>query len=262
MPWFDQHAGDDPRAFLQRLDELIAEAGVLDALALCAGPAGLRRFVVRAELREGRVRVVGLDAPRLARGGGPPSAFEAGASRLEAALTELRRRLPRHQAFSQVTVGFVRDSGDGAQPEVSFRFDDDGLGFGVEQLRQPVGECAPMEDPAYVRALADWASRIDEVRGNWQIARGDWMFEAGRLDDGERASIATALGTWHPTQRRFSWLLATPAGEEGPFVEPDVFVDLAGATELACFAAARLGAAGVFQGTSEQGQQFFAALRE
>ncbi|MBM4393630.1 MAG: hypothetical protein FJ090_21095, partial [Deltaproteobacteria bacterium] len=65
MAWFDQHAGDDPRAFLQHLDELIAEAGVLDALALCAGPVGLRRFVVRAELREGRVRVVGLDAPCL-----------------------------------------------------------------------------------------------------------------------------------------------------------------------------------------------------
>ncbi|MBM4393431.1 MAG: hypothetical protein FJ090_20095, partial [Deltaproteobacteria bacterium] len=244
------------------LDELIAEAGVLDALALCAGPVGLRRFVVRAELREGRVRVVGLDAPCLARGGGPPSAFEAGASRLETALTELRRRLPRHQAFGRVAVGFVRDTGEGSQPELFFRFDDDGVGFGVHRLREPAGDCAPLEDPAYLRALADWASRLEEVRGNWQIARGDWMFESGRLDDGERAAAATAIGTWHPTQGRFSWLLVTPAGEEGPFVEPDVFVDLAGATELACFAAARLGAAGVFQGTSEQGQQFFAALRE
>lgn len=262
MAWFDQHAGDDPRAFLQHLDELIAEAGVLDALALCAGPVGLRRFVVRAELREGRVRVVGLDAPCLARGGGPPSAFEAGASRLETALTELRRRLPRHQAFGRVAVGFVRDTGEGSQPELFFRFDDDGVGFGVHRLREPAGDCAPLEDPAYLRALADWASRLEEVRGNWQIARGDWMFESGRLDDGERAAAATAIGTWHPTQGRFSWLLVTPAGEEGPFVEPDVFVDLAGATELACFAAARLGAAGVFQGTSEQGQQFFAALRE
>jgi hypothetical protein len=70
-----------------------------------------------------------------------------------------------------------------------------------------------------------------------------------------------ALGTWHAGQARFSWLLTDPAGEEAPFVEPDVWVDLSGATELACFAACRLGCTGVFQGELETGQQFFAGLR-
>lgn len=259
MAWFDTHAGTDPRAFVEALDAAVGEAGLVDALAACAGPVGLRRFVVRAELREGRVRVVGIDAPRLPRGGGPPSQLDANVGALEAALTRLRAGLPGGANFDRVAIGLVRDA-DGP-PEVSLRFDADGDGFGVSRLRQPVGPCAPMEDPDYLRALASWTARVDEVRRGWRVARGDWALDAGQLDDGERRVPAVALGTWHPGQRRFSWMLAEPAGEEAPFVEPDLAVDLAGATELACFAAARLGAVGVFQGLTEQGQQFFAAVR-
>ncbi len=259
MAWFDTHAGSDPHGFLASLDASVEASGLRDALTACAGPVGLRRFVVRAEQRDGRVRVVGIDAPRLPQGGGPPSHLDQHATALEAALSRLRHALPAPATFQRVAIGLVRDAE--GEPEVSLRFDQDGDGFGVSGLRLPSGPCAPMEDPAYLKSLASWTARVDEVRRAWRVARGDWAFENGQLDDGERHVSAVAIGTWHAGQARFSWMLAEPAGEEGPFVEPDVFVDLAGATELACFAAARLGLVGVFQGMSEQGQQFFAGVR-
>jgi predicted nicotinamide N-methyase len=70
-----------------------------------------------------------------------------------------------------------------------------------------------------------------------------------------------AMASWHAGQRRFEWLLDSPAGEEAPFVEPSFFLDLASAIELVCFAAVRIGAAGVVQGTLETGVTVFLATR-
>lgn len=261
MAWFDRHAGDDPASFAADLDQQVASAGVLQAITACAGPIGLRRFVVRAEAKLGRVKVVDLDAPRLSKGGGPPAtaAFDGGLGMLQSALGNLWQRLPERARFTDVAVGFVRSTQE--PPSISFRFDEDAIGFTATKLPEPTGACAPLEDPTYLKALATWSARVDEVRGYWRVARGPWMFEAGRVDDGERMMVATALGTWHEGQQRFSWLLETPAGEEGPFVEPEVLTDLGGATELAAFAAARIGCVGIFSGSLETGQQFFAGIR-
>lgn len=261
MAWFDRHAGGDIATFAEVLDTCVAESGVVGAISACAGAVGLRRFVVRVEVVAGRVKLVDLDAPRLTRGGGPPPSgmFDAGLGELQLALGRLWKSLPETARFSSAAVGFVRSAGE--EPVISFRFDEDVVGFTASKLPEPKGACAPLEDPAYVKALASWTTRVDEVRGYWRVARGPWMFESSRIDDGERMMHATALGTWHTAQQRFTWLLETPAGEETPFVEPDVATDLGGAMELAAFAAARIGCIGVFSGSLENGQQFFAGIR-
>lgn len=261
MAWFDRHAGGEIATFAEELDSCVAESGVVEAISACAGPVGLRRFVVRFEVKEGRAKLVDLDAPRLPRGGGPPPAamFDGGLGALQLSVGRIWKNLREAARFSNVAIGFVRSTGE--EPVISFRFEEDGAGFTAAKLPEPKGACAPLEDPAYVKALAAWTTRVDEVRGYWRVARGPWMFESSRIDDGERMMHATALGTWHTAQQRFTWLLETPAGEETPFVEPDVATDLGGAMELAAFAAARIGCIGVFSGGLENGQQFFAGIR-
>ncbi len=261
MSWFDRHVGDDPEAFVERLNAVAEAAGVEAAFVAAAGPIGLRRFVVRGEVREGRVRVVGVEGPHLPKGGGPPnpSAWAAGVGVVESALTRFRRGLPPGAAFSQVAVGFLRHADD--RVTVGFRFDDEAPELRASDIHVPEGDSSPSEDPTYLRALGAWSVRVDEVRGRYGVARGDWTLSAGILDDGTRRTAATALATWHAGQRRFSWSLEDPVGEEAPFVEPEFVVDLAGAVEIVCFATARIGGVGVFQGTLPTGVTVFVALR-
>ncbi len=261
MSWFDRHAGDDPEALYERLREAVAASGLEDALAAASGLTGHRRYVLRAEVREGRIRVVSVEGPTLPRGGGPPAAtaWAANSSVVDAALNRLRRLLPRGVDVAAVAVGVVRHA-EGPLG-LSVRFDEDAPALSVGQLPTPTGDPSPTEDPAWLRVLAAWSTRIDEMRSRFVVAKGDWTLSAGRLDDGERRVTATALGSWHGGQRRFEWLLASPAGDEAPLVEPALIVDLAGAIELVCFAAAKLGATGVFQGTLPTGDLVFLAVR-
>ena len=261
MSWFDRHAGDDPEAFVERLCAVAEAAGVEAAVLAAAGPIGLRRFVVRAEVREGRVRVVGVEGPPLPKGGGPPnpSAWAAGVGVVESSLARFRRGLPRGSEFSEVAVGCLRHA-DG-RVTLGFRFDEEAPALRAAELDAPDGESSPSEDPAYLRALAAWSVRVDEVRGRYGVARGDWTLSAGMLDDGTRRTAATPIATWHAGQRRFEWCLEDPVGEEAPFVEPEFIVDLAGAVEIVCFATARMGGVGVFQGTLPTGVTVFVALR-
>ena len=261
MNWFDRHAGEDAGAFYERLSAAVANSGLQEALASAVGPVGLRRFVVRAEVRGSSPRIVAVDGPVLPRGGGPPSpaAWVAGSPAVEAALLRLRSAFGPAAPFAEVAIGYVRH-GNG-ESDLSLRFDEDVAGFRASTLETPTGQPAVTEDPAYVRAAAQWAARIDEMRGRFTLARGAWTLAEGRLDDGERRVTATAIATWHPMQRRFDWLLTEPAGEEAPFVEPEFTVDLAGAMELVCFAALRVGATGVFQGSLPTGMLAFIGVR-
>ena len=261
MSWFNRHAGEDPAAFFERLNVALGASGVSEALEVSCGPFGLRRFVLRGEVREGRVRLGNVDSVPLPKGGGPPAAaaWAAGASGLEGALTRFRRSLPPQAQFAELAVGVVR----GALPPLalSVRFDEDVSSLRPTDLALPVGDAHPIEDPAYIRALAGWAPRLDAMRGSYSVARGEWSLTDGRLDDGERRVPAVAIASWHPSQRQFEWLLDSPAGEEAPFVEPIFALDLAGAMELVCFAALRMGAAGVVQGTLETGVVVYLATR-
>lgn len=261
MSWFDRHAGEDARAFYDRLAQAVEASGLPAAISAASGTIGLRRYVVRAEVREGRVRVLAIDGPILPKGGGPPSAtaWATNVGLVEAALARLRRLLPRGVEFGELALGVLRSTE--GPPELSFRFDEDAPGLRAADLPFPTGPAAPVEDPAYLRALAAWSSRIDEVRSRFAVARGRWSLSEGRLDEGERRVPAFALASWHAGQRRLSWLLPEPAGEEAPLVEPELTVDLAGAIEVVCFAAARLGADQIFQGTLENGTTVFIGLR-
>ncbi len=261
MSWFGRHAGDNPELLYERLRDAVAASGLEDALTAASGLTGHRRYVLRAEVREGRMRVVNVEGPPLLRGGGPPSAtaWAANSSVVDAALNRLRRLLPRGVDVAAVAIGVVRH-GEGPV-ELSLRFDEDAAGLSVGQLPTPTGDPSPTEDPAWLRVLAAWSTRIDEMRSRFVVAKGDWTLNAGRLDDGERRLTATALGSWHAGQRRFEWLVTSPVGDEAPLVEPELTVDLAGAIELVCFAAAKLGATGVFQGTLPTGEIAFLAVR-
>lgn len=261
MTWFDHHAGADPAAFYARLAAAVASSGIQAAVDTASGAVGLRRFVVRAEVHDGRVRLVQVDGPPLPRGGGPPSAAAWAANQgvVEAALARLRRTLPREVDFTELALGVVRHAT--GPVELSFRFDGDAAGFGPGNLPMPVGPPAPIEDPAWLRSQAAWAARVDELRARFAVARGDWALVGGLLDDGQRRVAATPLASWHAGQRRFEWLVAEPVGEEAPLVEPELTVDLAGAIDLVCYAAARIGAAGVFQGALPTGVVVFLATR-
>jgi hypothetical protein len=261
MSWFDRLAGDDAAAFFRRLTTALDVAGVPVAVEAACGPFGLRRFVVRADVREGRVRLGPVESLPLPKGGGPPSAnaWAAGVPALEAALTKFRRSLPPSAAFTEVALGVVR--GADTPLDLSFRFDEDATGLRPTELPVPAGDGHPTDDPAYLRALAGWAPRIDGMRASFSLTRGEWSLAEGRFSDGERRVPAMAMASWHPGQRRFEWLLDSPAGEEAPFVEPSFFLDLASAIELVCFAAVRIGAAGVVQGTLETGVTVFLATR-
>lgn len=271
MTWFDRNRGElSTEEAWQRLGAVVEQAGMSRALHVAAGLHGLRRFVVRFELRAGRPRVTGLESEPLPKGGGPPTpaAFDAGVSGVEAALARLHRGLPAPYTFDRGAVGVLR--GDDAVLSLAFRFDEDADTYRLAELPLPTGAAYPLEDPAYAKALAAWEARIAPVRARWLVPGREegWSLEGGRLDlrgpAGTRRIAAEPIASYWPRGNRFEWLLEKPAGEEAPFVEPVLTLELGAAMELAVFAAARLGRVGIFQGTleGEREEQLFAGLKE
>lgn len=271
MSWFDRNRGElPPEEAWRRLGEVVEQAKVAPALHVAAGVHGLRRFLVRFEVRGGRARVTGLDAEPLPKGGGPPNpaAFAANVGAVEAALSQLFRRFPKPFLFERGVVGVLR-GGDG-EIGLSFRFDEDADGYTLAELPIPTGEGNPVEDPRYVKALSAWEGRIAPVRARWLVpGREDtWSYDAGRLTisgpAGNRVLGADPIAMYWPRGNRFEWLVEAPVGEEAPFVEPVLNVETSAAMELAVFAAARLKRVGVFQAEieGERGEILFAALRE
>ncbi len=271
MSWFDRSRGElSTEDAWRRLGDVVEQARVGAALHVASGPYGLRRYLVRFELRGGRPRVTGLESEPLPKGGGPPtpSAFDAHVGAVEAALGQLHRRLPSPFTFERGVVGVVR--GEDGEVVLSFRFDEDGDTFRLAELPMPTGATYPVEDPRYVKALAAWESRIAPVRARWVVpGREDtWSFEGGKLTivgpAGVRVLAADLLAIYWPRGARFEWLVAEPVGDEPPFVEPVLTLEAGAAMELAVFAAARLRRTGVFQATieGERGEILFAALNE
>lgn len=262
MSWFDRYADDDVEGALLRLDALLARSGLVDALTAASGPHGLRRFLVRVELRAGRMRVTALESTPLPAGGGAPApaTFDAHARALEAAVLKLRASLPEAHRFTHAALGFVRD-GDG-QAHVTAHFDEDADALALSELATPGGEPWPPEDPAYQRALAAWDSRMATVRTAWELAPAGeaWSVENGRLlRPGNAPAPVVPLATLDG--EAFRWLLEQPAGDEAPLTTPELIAPLATAAGMVLLAAARLGCRGVFQGTLDGGALFFAGIR-
>ncbi|MFZ5480683.1 MAG: hypothetical protein ACOZNI_28230 [Myxococcota bacterium] len=267
MSWFDRLRGElDADEAARRLQAAVDRSKIAAALAAASGPRGLRRYVVRFEVKAGRPRVVGLDTEPLPKGGGPPTpaAFDLGVAAVEAALQTLRVHMPPPFAWSLGAVGVVRD-GDG-DLRLAFRFDEDAAGFGVADLPLPAGPPDPMEDPAYLRALAAWEGRLAGVRARWvrPSAGEDWSIEGGALKlaspEGLRVLAVEPLATY--ADGTFTWLVDAPVADEAPFCEPELAMDVARAMELAVFAAARRGHAGLFSGELEEGGTLFAAVKQ
>ncbi len=263
MAWFDRCRGElDAGAAAQRLSEAVNAAGVTAALATACGPVGLRRFVVRFDQKGGRLRVTGLESERLVGGGGPPSAasFDAAAGTIEVSLTMLRRTLAPPFVFSRGALGVLRDE-DG-ELDITFRFDEDGDTFSLRNLSMPAGDAAPIEHPDYLRALQFWEGRIAPVRARWIVPRVDhWEWSDGWLQLGEERFRVDPIATFHPGQARFEWMVETPVGDEAPFVEPELTVEMSAAMELAVFAAAKMGCVGIVQGTIDNGMIWFGGVR-
>jgi hypothetical protein len=261
MAWFDRQLGDGAvDAAMAALDAAVERAGLLAALEAASGPYGLRRFVVRFEVRGVGVKLLGVETAELPRGGGPPAWFDAHARAVEQALVALRRGLPSPWAFREGAVGFVR--GNDPSRSLVLRFDEDAAAFGLAELPTPSGEPWPPEDPAYVRALAAWDGRIAPVRAAWAVADADedWSIAEGRLErPGRPPARVVVLAVLDGDA--FTWSLDEPAGEESPFCEPDMMLPYATAIELAMFAAARLGCVGGFQGVATSGALVLAGVR-
>ncbi|MDP2315594.1 MAG: hypothetical protein Q8P41_22030 [Pseudomonadota bacterium] len=271
MSWFDRNRGDEPAdEAWARLGSVVEQAHIAPAIHAASGLSGLRRYVLRFQLRGVRVRVTGVESEPLPKGGGPPEpgAFAANVGAVEAALGVLARRFPRPFTFERGAIGVVR----GGDPEIglSFRFDEDADAFTLAELDHPAGEPNPTEDPRYAKALSAWESRIAPVRARWLVpGREDtWTLDGVRLTitgpAGNRVLGADPIARFWPKGNRFEWLVETPVGEEPPFVEPILTVTMGGAMELAVFAAVRMKRVGVFQAemADERGEILFAALRE
>lgn len=264
MSWFDRHRGDaDPEATARRLRAATQAAGLGAAVQAACGRRGLRRFVLRFEARERRVRLTGTEAEPLALGGGPPPAdrLAAATGELERALAAFRAGLPPGWTFNRGALGVTRD-GRG-RTELALRLDEDADTFGLDALEVPEGPGHPLEDPAWLRVLSTWEGRVAAVRARWRTPGGlDWRLAEGRLRIGSAESVSAGpLALWQPGAERFEWLLDAPVGDEAPLVEPVVQCDLAEAMELCAYATARRGGTGVFQGELPDGRALFAELR-
>ena len=252
MSWFDRCRGEESAEEAQgRLAHLLETSGVDGVLARACGRRGLRRFVLRFEVRGGRIRFDPPDAAVLAEGGGPPPAFDPSA--LEAALLRMRGRLRRPWGFDRGALGVVRD-GDG-RLDLRVRFDEDATELPLTALRMPTGEPHPLEAPGYVRAVQDWSARMSAL--TWMAPTADWGWGDTLVVDG--APVAAALiAVWH--NGHFDWMLDEPAGEEAPLCEPSLDVSLAESAELVALAAARLGCRAVFRGQSDRGETVFGGV--
>lgn len=262
MPWFDRLNTEDPQKSAGLLDKAVAKSGIPQVLEAACGRFGKRRFVVRFDGRAGNtMRVVGMESERLPGGGGPPppAAFDANVRKLEGALATLRRTMPAPFTFSAGAVG-VRRATQG-EPVLSFRFDEDAATFALKDLSVPEGAGSLVEDPAYLRAIAAWEGRIAPIRANWVVAHEAWSFAEGRIHTQDRVYEGTPLASWEPTSGTLAWALEKPAGDESPFVEREVLVELSGAMELAAFAAARMKLDSLFQGAADDGRTWFLGIR-
>lgn len=254
----------DAEAAWRTLNGAIERAGIAAAVQDACGRYGLRRFVLRFEHRAGRVRLVGLLAEPLQKGGGPPSgaSYDAAAPAIEMALAMLPRLLPPAFRFQRGALGVVRDA-EGSL-DLRFRFDEEADTLLPGTLRLPTGAAHPVEDPAWLKAAAAWDTRAAGVRARWEVAvPGEaWSFRNARLErPGRDPRRGEVIARYRERADRFEWLLAEPAGEEAPLVEPVLSLTLGEVTELVAIAAARRGCVGVFQGEDEAGDLILVGLK-
>lgn len=269
MGWFDRSRGNqDAAQAFALLANVVREVRAVEIIGRSCGRYGLRRFLLRFELKSGRMRITGLETERLRNGGPPdPVAFDAAATSIERMLGDLRQRLPANFQFQRGALGVLRD--ESGPVSLFFRFNEDADSYGLLELRLPKGTGSPVEDVAYLNVLERWAARINPVRARWLgcAAHERWAMEQGRLKLGahlERTFPAEPVATWVPHTGDFSWMVANPVGDEPPFVQAEMILEMGAALELVAFAAARMGGTGVFQGTLEKpaGMQIFIALKD
>ncbi len=269
MAWFDRYRGDmEPRAAFDALMLAWGRTELPEVLHRLCGPPGLRRFVLRFQDTPRGLRVTGLESEGVKGGGGPPPPQTASAvlPEVERGLLGLRNALPSPFRFERGAIGVIRDAT--GPLDITIRLDEDGDAFRLAILRAPKGPGVPVDDPGYLRALTAWSEQANKVRGGWKICRAGQTFqiEGHRLtiftgDDSE-SLVVTLLGTWDGRHDRFTWLVDKPVSGEAPFVEPELTIALGQVTELVAFAAAKLGALGVFQGDTEDAAiTVFAAIR-
>lgn len=259
MSWFErQRNGREPQETYQALAEAVRSVKATAIVDRACGKFGLRRFLLRFERRGSKVRLAGLETERL-KNGGPPdaAAFDAHAGALERMLEELSYRLPHGFSFERGALLVIRD--ENAVPRLSFRFDEDADIARLSSLREPMGSGIPTEDLFYQKALEAHAAGVEKVRSNWITAQPSevWSLEGGRLKVSvpgslERSWRAEAMATWVPHTGDFSWMMAEPVGDEAPLVHAHQVLELRAALELTGFAAAKMGATGVFQGGLEK----------
>ena len=140
MGWFDRQLdGREPEALDDELGRLVRAAGVDRCLHTVCGPYGIRRFVIRFEVKGDRVVLTDLETHPLPQGGGPPDprGAEEGIQPLEAAINRLYINMVGNMPWSRGAVAVLRDALDAF--EILPLFDDDADAAVLADLGVPEG---------------------------------------------------------------------------------------------------------------------------
>lgn len=269
MGWFERQSMDrSARSVEQEHARYLRAATVPAALDALAGPYGVRRFLVRFARQGVVVRIQALDAIPLQWGGGPPPEDLSGERRraLEKALTRLQRNMALGPRWDRGVIGYLRDRDGAAQ--IMPLFDEDADMADLSKLPAPPPPGHPLEDPSYLRLIAQHEPKMHQIHARTAMLGGeweDWSLEERRLElhypDEVRRHDCQVLGVQDNTHRRFLWQTEGTLFEEPAFSERAFACDWNGANELCLLAAARLGADWLFVGDIGEGRVLFGAAR-
>ena len=256
MGWFDRQLdGREPEALDDELGRLVRAAGVDRCLHTICGPYGIRRFVIRFELKGDRVVLTDLETHPLPQGGGPPDprGAEEGIQPLEAAINRLYINMVGNMPWSRGAVAVLRDAFDAF--EILPLFDDDADAAVLADLGVPEGPGHPLESYEYRDTVAAHEAQMAAVHAETSRRRGSWTDWSISSDDrtlvltqssGETRHPIRVLGTFHPSTNRFAWATDSAPFDELLYTTRSFSATLDTVMELSLVTTARLGGTWLF----------------
>ncbi len=256
MGWFDRQLdGREPDALDDEIGRFVRAAGVDRCLHKICGPFGVRRFVIRFELKGDKVLLTDLETHPLPQGGGPPDprGAEEGIQPLEAAINRLYRNMLGPLPWTRGAVAVLRDALDVF--EILPLFDDDADEATLADLGVPEGPGHPLETHHYRDMVAAHEAQMEAVHAETSRRRGSWTDWSISSDDktlvltqgaGETRHPIRVLGTFHPSTDRFAWATDQAPFDELLYTTRSFSANLDTVMELALVTTARLGATWLF----------------
>jgi hypothetical protein len=256
MGWFERQLdGREPEAVEQEHARYLRAAGLDRAVHALSGHFGVRRYILRFGLNDGRVRITDVESVPLTCGGGPPPGDPTGEriDKLERALTALHRNMSTGPTWETGALGVLRNAR--GSTDILPLFDEDAAEAELAQLPNPGPPGHPLETPAYLAMLAANEAHLMDVHTETVRRSNSWdEWEISESDDqlllvsgnGLSRHRCKTLGTFDPVRHRWEWQVAEPLFDEDAFVWPDFPADLDPIVELGYLTTARLGAVWLF----------------